>query len=185
MTMAIQGTGQLVRPFGPSGGIGGTGGAPSPFKAASSVLGMGEREIARAVAGGQSLNDLAAQQGVATSDLKAALVEGLPDEISAVMDVDGIVESMMSHSGPPPALGGASTTAGGFTPPSGIFGGDMTSAQNRTLQGLADLLGTDPDSLKASLSSGQELLALLEERQVSPAALASVVEQSLLYDARV
>jgi hypothetical protein len=168
---------QSVRPVG--------GGAGGPFAAAASVLGMSEREIARSVAHGTSLGDLAQQKGVSIDDLRTALVEGLPEELAAVADVDALVGDLLTRTGSPPVPASAIGGIAGFSPPSGILGGEMTSAQTRMLESISDLLGTDAESLRASLASGTDLLALIEEKSVDPSKLASVVEESLLYDVRV
>jgi hypothetical protein len=141
---------------------------------------MDATSIMSRVASGKSLNDLADSQGVSRNDLVAALKAGMPTRMASSVDADSIVQQIAGQKGlpgPPPAFG---TSA-----PTGVMGGGMTSGQQSLLDAISKVLGTDSSSLMQSLLDGGNLSSMLQDKGVDPDSFAGILQQSLLFDARV
>ncbi|GAA3812504.1 hypothetical protein [Cellulomonas soli] len=159
-------------------GTGRAAGVPGHIETAAETLGLSTDEVMSALDQGQTLADLAEAQGVSKDDLVAALVADAPEVISATGDVESFVTSLVEGTGqgrgpagppPPPPSGGALT-------------GELTSEQQTTFDALADLLGTDSESLLDELQSGTSLLDMLDDAGVSYEDLAGAVQSGLLVD---
>lgn len=166
------------RPEGPppAGGGQGQGRVPGHIEVAAEALGLSTEEVTSALEDGSSLAELAEQQGVSRDDLVAALVEGAPDDLQALGDVEEMVGRLVDQQG----MGGPQ----GGPPPgsSGVLGTEMTQSQTQTLSAVAGLLGTSASTLLDSLRSGSSLADLLSNAGVSESDFAGVVEKSLLID---
>ena len=151
------------RPPGPPPGGG-------PLKSAAEALGMSQDDLVAALKDGRGLADVADEQGVALDDVTAALKADMPPELAAAGTAAG------------GGRGFAASRLDGST--SGVLGTSLTSGQQSTLETLGTLLGTDADSLLASLRSGARLSDLVAQRGVGNPALASVLADGLLLDTR-
>jgi hypothetical protein len=150
---------------------------PGPIAAAAEVLGLSVDEVTKALSAGSSLADLAEQQGISREKLVAALVADAPDEIQATGDVTAMVQGLVDRVG----MGGP----GGGPPPSGssgVLGAELTSAQQKTVDALSDLLHTDSASLLEKLRNGTSLSDLLSADKVTTKDLAGLIENGLLID---
>lgn len=156
----------------------GRGGVPGHIQTAAETLGLSTDEVMSALDQGQTLADLAEAQGVSRDDLVAALVADAPDAVAARGDVESFVSSLVDGTGP---TGGP---AGPPPPPptGGALTGELTAEQQTTFDALADLLGTDSQSLLDELQSGTSLIDLLDDAGVSYEDLAGAVQQGLLVD---
>lgn len=150
----------------------------SPFEAVSDVLGMSADDIKSAVESGQSLMDLAEEQGVSEDDLLAALKENAPPELQGSDDLDEIVQQIANQTG---SLGGPDGPPPGPPPAgeaSGIVTGNLTDAQSTTLDVLSSLLDMDSDDLSSAIQDGS-LSDLLQQAGVDTTDLANALETAL------
>jgi lambda repressor-like predicted transcriptional regulator len=188
------------RPPPPPGG----GGGPSPVDAVKDVLGMSADDITAALTEGKSLNDLAESQGVSHDKLIAALKAGMPDDAAQRTDADQMLEELAAATGVqgPDAVrstgattgtagaqghhghghGSAAKVSGLDGSVSGVLGATMTSAQQRTLDTLSSLLGSDSESIVDALRSGTSLADLVSSKGLDSSSLASVIEDGLMVD---
>ncbi len=152
---------------------------PPHVEAAAEALGLSTDEVLEALAGGASLADLADEQGVSRDDLVAALVDAAPDDLRSLSNITEMTEALVDQdglacpAGPPPAGS------------SGVWGAQITSSQNATLDAVASLVGVDTTTLVEQLRSGTELADLLEDAGVSVQDLADALEEGFLFDSTV
>ncbi len=138
--------------------ITGTSQRPDPAKAMAPVadlLGTDVESLREQLQGGSSLSDLADAQGVDRQQLLDAIAQGLQDAAPAGAPeppggLSGLAERIADRTGPP---------GPGGPPPGPPPGG---SEQASGVASLAELLGTDEETLREQLSSGlADLDALL------------------------
>ncbi|MBJ7522282.1 MAG: hypothetical protein JHC84_21445 [Solirubrobacteraceae bacterium] len=133
--------------------ITGMGQRPDPAKAMAPVadlLGTDVEALREQMQGGRSLSELAEAQGIDRQQLLDAITQGLQSAAPAGAPeppggLSGFAERIADRAGP------AGPPAGGPPPGGAEQGGGIAS--------LAELLGTDEDTLRTQLSSG---LASLE-----------------------
>lgn len=133
----------------------GMGQRPDPAKAMAPVadlLGTDVTALREQLQGGSSLSELAEAQGIDRQELLDAITQGLQDAAPAGAPeppggIAGIAERIADRAGPPGPPHGA--------PPAGGTG------QNGAIASLAELLGTDEDTLREQLSSGLSSLESL------------------------
>jgi lambda repressor-like predicted transcriptional regulator len=166
---------------------------------AAKALGMSKSDVRSALASGKSLDDLAQAKGVSHDDLVKALKAGMPKDLQNSSQADAIAEKIATTkgvdavrppAGAPPAGGPGGPPPG--PPPSdddsddstgtGIFGSTLTSSQSKTLDKLAELLGTDSTSLLDTLKSGTSLSDLVQKAGIDSSKLASVLQDGLFVD---
>lgn len=132
--------------------ITGMGQRPDPAKAMAPVadlLGTDVESLREQLQGGSSLSDLADAQGIDRQQLLDTIAQGLQEAAPAGAPeppggLSGLAERIADRTGPPGA---------GGPPPGG-------AEQTNGIASLAELLGTDEETLREQLSSG---LANLEE----------------------
>ena len=184
----------------------------SPIDAVASTLKMSTDDIKTQLQSGKSLSDIAAAQGVSHDDLISALKAGMPDELKNSDDATAMAEKIASTAGlaaPQDVQGtdatsattgttGTSATSGhhhhhrgaasqvsGLDGSStGVMSGSLTASQQKTLDSLSSLLGTDSSSLLTSLQSGTSLASLVSSKGVDSSKLASVLQDGLLVDTK-
>lgn len=172
-------------------------GGKSPFDAVSSLLGVSAQDIAKQVASGKSLDDLAKAKGVSHEDLVSALKTGMPADLKASAKADAIAETIATQQGMP-TQGPAGTPPAGQPPSrrppisslngigqsSGVLSGNLTSSQQNMLDSLSSALGTDSTSLLDELQSGTSLSDLVKSKGIDSSTLANVLQNGLLVDTK-
>ena len=158
------------------------------LNAAAKALGMSKSDVQADLASGKSLDDLV-----------TALKADMPKDLQNSDQADAIAEKIATTKGMdavrPPAGAGPAGGPGGpppGPPPSdnddssgtGVFGGNLTSSQSKTLDKLADLLGTDSTSLLQSLKSGTSLSDLVQQTGVDSSKVTSVLQDGLFVDTK-
>ncbi len=182
-------------------------GGGGPLADAAKALGMSGDEVRSALTGGQSLDDLAAAKGMPHEDLVDALKANMPNDLRNSGQADAVAERMASTKGldaVAPA-GGASGAdgvrgsrpaglppgrppgppPGGSGESTGVLGSRLTESQSGTLEALAALLDTDSESLLDPLTSGTSLADLVQGAGLDGKALSGIVQDGLLFDARL
>src|SRR5664279_1638118 len=159
----------------------------SPIDAVASTLKMSTDDIKTQLQSGKSLSDIAAAQGVSHDDLISALKAGMPDELknsdaaTATSDTTGTTATSGHHHH---HRGAASQVSGLDGSSTGVMSGSLTASQQKTLDSLSSLLGTDSSSLLTSLQSGTSLASLVSSKGVDSSKLASVLQDGLLVDTK-
>ncbi|MBT0773026.1 hypothetical protein KIH74_29050 [Kineosporia sp. J2-2] len=152
---------------------------------AAQALNLSKSELSDRLRSGKSLAEIAEAQGVSRDDLTEAIKGALPSDSTVSADeVDSAVNTLLDQTGlekPPPPPPFSST---GNSTTTGLLSGTLTDDQQNTLDTLSDLLGTDSDSLLEQLQTGTSLAQLIENSGVSKNALASVLQDGLLFDTR-
>jgi lambda repressor-like predicted transcriptional regulator len=67
---------------------------------------------------------------------------------------------------------------------SGVFGSSLNSSQQRTVDELSSLLGTDSNTLLTQLKNGTSLADLVKTKGVDSGSLANVIQDGLLVDTK-
>ena len=137
--------------------------------------------------------------GTDSPGIVTALKADMPKDLQNSDQADAIAEKIATTKGMdavrPPAGAGPAGGPGGpppGPPPSdnddssgtGVFGGNLTSSQSKTLDKLADLLGTDSTSLLQSLKSGTDLSDLVQQTGVDSSKVTSVLQDGLFVDTK-
>jgi lambda repressor-like predicted transcriptional regulator len=167
-------------------------GGKSPFDAVSSLLGLSAKDIAKQVASGKSLDDLAKAKGVSHEDLVSALKSGMPDDLKGSTQADAIAETIATQQGmptqgpggPPPSGPPLMSSLNGIGQSSGVLSGNLTSSQQDMLDSLSSALGTDSTSLLDELQSGTSLSDLVKSKGIDISTLANVLQNGLLVDTK-
>jgi hypothetical protein len=162
---------------------------------AAKALGLSKDDLVSQLKSGKSLDDVAAAQGVSHDDLAAALKAKMPPELAASDQANDLIDAITSKKGMPTrAARGLQGPPPGTAPPgtqptdnsSGVLGSTLTEAQQTTLDKLSSLLGTDSAGLLDSLRSGSSNLSdLISAKGVNQDSLASILQDGLLFDAKV
>src|SRR5664279_3715028 len=157
----------------------------SPIDAVASTLKMSADDIKSQLQSGKSLSDIPTAQGVSHDDLISALKAGMPDELKNSDDATAMAEKIAATAGlaaPQDVQGTDATSATSATTgtsatsghhhhhrgaasqvsgldgsSTGVMSGSLTASQQKTLDSLSSLLGTDSSSLLTSLQSGTSL----------------------------
>lgn len=144
-----------------------------PMTAVSKTLGLSDDELKHKLDSGQSLTEVAEQQGVSHEDLIAAIKAGKPADASAVgsaseEESDAVAERIAAQKGRP------------GPPPGGPRGGAAGLADDSKLHQLSTLLETDSDSLRGS--SATDLVKRLQDKGIDLSQLRSVLNSGDLVD---
>jgi lambda repressor-like predicted transcriptional regulator len=231
-SMSISGTQQsggmnMIRgmrpPRPPAGGGGGGGGGGGPIDSVKDVLKLSTDEITKKLQSGESLNDIAKDQGVDHDMLISALKAGMPSDLAQTSDADKIAESIAAQTGlqgprasqsvsaiqgvsATQSVDGVQSTDGTQSVSghhhhhhghgsasqvgqldgsmSGVLSGALTQSQQKTLDSLSSLLGTDSTSLMTSLKNGTSLADLVSQSGVDSSKLAGILQDGLMVDTR-
>jgi uncharacterized protein YidB (DUF937 family) len=148
----------------------GHGGGKAAMDAAASALGMSDDDLRSALQSGQTLTQLAQQQGVSTDTLTQAMSSALQKSDSSMStdQASAIAQRMLAGpAGPPPQQsGGPSDSAAG-------------TAFGQALDAAASELGTTTSQLMSSLGSGESLLDLAGQQGVSSDDLTKTLSSAL------
>lgn len=156
----------------------------SPLKAVAGLLGMSVTDLSAELKTGKSLNDVAKEQGVSTTDLQNTLVKNMPQSLQQSGKAAQIAQKMAAEVGGPHGHRGHHADNDGDDASGASASSTPTASSTSLLDSLSSLLKTDPSSLKAALSSGTSLSDLLTKNGVSLSTLANTVQEGVLFDAK-
>ncbi|GAA3197363.1 hypothetical protein ACFO1B_01205 [Dactylosporangium siamense] len=148
-----------------------------PMAAVSKALGLSGDELKTKLDGGQSLTEVAEEQGVSHEDLIAAIKAGKPSDTPAAVsraatsaeeDGDAAAEQIAAQKGRP------------GPPPGGPRGGAAGLSDDTKLQQLSTLLETDSESLRGS--SATDVVKRLQDKGIDLSRLRSVLNSGDLVD---
>ncbi|WP_327003962.1 hypothetical protein OHA72_54420 [Dactylosporangium sp. NBC_01737] len=144
-----------------------------PMAAVTKALGLSGDELKSKLDSGQSLAEIAEQQGVSHEDLIAAIKAGKPADASAVgsaaeEEQDAAAERIAAQKGRP------------GPPPGGPRGGAAGLTDESKLQQLSILLETDSESLRGS--SATDVVKRLQDKGIDLSQLRSVLNSGDLVD---
>ncbi|WP_433795187.1 hypothetical protein [Actinoplanes sp. CA-252034] len=147
----------------------------NPMARLAAALGLPADELRARLDTGRSLNDVAAERGVAHEDLITAIKSGLTPETAATAHVDDIAERIAGKTHPdrdtslPPL-------------PGGPLGENAGLRDETKLAGLSRLLGMSAADVTAAATGPYRLIGLLESKGVRLDALRGVLTSGDLVD---
>ncbi|MEV4512755.1 hypothetical protein AB0K00_27755 [Dactylosporangium sp. NPDC049525] len=144
-----------------------------PMAAVSKALGLSGDELKSKLGSGQSLTEVAEQQGVSHEDLIAAIKAGKPADASAVgsaaeEESDATAERIAAQKGRP------------GPPPGDPRGGAAGLSDESKLHQLSTLLETDSESLRGS--SATDVVKRMQDKGIDLSQLKSVLNSGDLVD---
>ncbi|MEU0558913.1 hypothetical protein [Dactylosporangium maewongense] len=145
-----------------------------PMSAVSKALGLSGDQLKSKLDSGQSLTEVAEEQGVSHDDLIAAIKAGKPasaaTSVSASVekDDDAVAERIAAQKGTP------------GPPPGAPRGGAAGLSDESKLQQLSTLLETDSGSLRGS--SATEVVKRMQDKGIDLSRLRSVLDSGDLVD---
>ena len=158
---------------------------PRYVQTAAKALGMDPADVMSALTSGNSLEDLAKQQGVSTDALTTALKADAPKDMQSSSGIDARLQKLVNQQGVSTHHGHHGHAAPSADPSAtGALTGTLTADQQSTLSTLSGLLGTDSTSLLSQLQSGTSLASLLDDKGVSTDTLAASLQKGLLIDTK-
>lgn len=151
-----------------------------PMAAVTKALGLSGDELKSKLDSGQSLTEIAEEQGVPHEDLIAAIKAGKPTDSAAAASAtpaapaeaddadDAVAERIAAQKGRP------------GPPPGGPRGGAAGLSDESKLRQLGTLLETDTDTLRASTAT--DVVKRLQDKGIDLARLRSVLDSGDLVD---
>ncbi len=133
---------------------------PPPMTDTAKLLGSSASQLSQDLQSGDTLSSLASQQGLSSSSLITSIESDLKANANGPQGAPALSGSQLSQIAT--SIANGSTPSGTDQDHGAIFAGGPTSVRAQSnLSSLANTLGTDPTTLLAQLSSGQDLSSLL------------------------